>query len=225
MQPRHEAAETKEDKIGIDSKYTEGLPDPPRPGPTRPTHGWVSNKHEQTEQQQALEDQLQPSMVAGQILEKQARTAINAKITEGLPDPPRPGPTRPTHGWDKASPGVGFSDVVVVGDFSTTTRERPTPPMGLSDPDLGLPDPPIEEKSVKGKVAKLSLNQSLQASVSEIPATVTLQLADIVSATQLGSEIGAKARLVLDYLNNVRSIEQLAYTVPVGYRRLRDSQR
>ena len=222
-QPRHEAAETKEDKTGIDSKYTEGLPDPPRPGPTRPTHGWGSKKHEQTEQQQALEDQLQPSMVAVQILEKQAKTAINSKNTEGLPDPPRPGPTRPTHGWDKASHGVGFSDVVVVGDFSTTTGKRPTPPMGLSDPDLGLPDPPIEEKSVKGKVANLSLHQSLQASVSELPATVTLQLADIVSATQLGSEIGAKARLVLDYLNNVRSIEQLAYTVPVGYRQISET--
>ena len=223
-QPRQEVVEAKEDKIGIDSKYSEGLPDPPRPGPTRPTHGWVSKKHEQTEQKQAPEDQLQPSTVAVQIREKQAKTAINAKIREGLPDPPRPGPTRPTHGWDKPSPGVGFSDVVVVGDFSTTTSKRPTPPMGLSDPDLGLPDPPIEEeKSVKGKIAELSLHQSLQASVNALPAPVTLQLADIVSATQLGAEIGAKARLVLDYLNNVRSIEQLAYTVPVGYRQISET--
>ena len=224
-QPRQEAVEAKEDKVGIDSKYSEGLPDPPRSGPTRPTHGWVSKKHEQTEQRQAPEDQVQPSTVAVQNREKLAKTNINTKFREGLPDPPRSGPTRPTHGWDQPSPGVGFSDVVVVGDFSTTTSKRPTPPMGLSDPDLGLPDPPIEKKKnlYEGKPLNFHCSSHFKQSVNAMPAPVTLQLADIVSATQLGAEIGAKARLVLDYLNNVRSIEQLAYTVPVGYRQISET--
>jgi hypothetical protein len=222
-QRRQETVDAREDTVGIDSNDSPGLPDPPRPGPTRPTHGWVREKRDKTEQKQAQEDQFRTSTVANRIRENEAKTNSYTNISSGLPDPPRPGPTRPTHGWDKSSPGVGFSDVVVVSDFSTTTNKKPTPPMGQLDPDLGLPDPPIEEKSVKGKVANLSLHKSLQESVNELPAPVTLQLADIVSATQLGAEIGAKARLVLDYLNNVRSMEQLAYTVPVGYRQISET--
>jgi len=44
-----------------------------------------------------------------------------------------------------------------------------------------------------------------------------LGLADLVAATQLGSQLGAKVRQVVSYLNSIRSIEHDSYTVPVGY--------
>ncbi|MBI3304328.1 MAG: hypothetical protein HYZ72_19860 [Deltaproteobacteria bacterium] len=39
----------------------------------------------------------------------------------------------------------------------------------------------------------------------------------MVVATQLGSQLGKKARQVLGYLNGIRSLDHEAYTVPVGY--------
>ncbi|MBI3801196.1 MAG: hypothetical protein HY268_30020, partial [Deltaproteobacteria bacterium] len=45
----------------------------------------------------------------------------------------------------------------------------------------------------------------------------SLGFADVVAATQLGSRLAAKVRLVVGYLNSIRSLEQDAYTVPVGY--------
>jgi hypothetical protein len=42
-------------------------------------------------------------------------------------------------------------------------------------------------------------------------------VADVVAATQAGTQIGPKARKVLAYLNTIRSLEYEAYTVPVGY--------
>jgi hypothetical protein len=42
-------------------------------------------------------------------------------------------------------------------------------------------------------------------------------VADVVAATQAGTQIGPKARNVLAYLNTIRSIEHETHTVPVGY--------
>jgi hypothetical protein len=47
--------------------------------------------------------------------------------------------------------------------------------------------------------------------------TSHVQIAEVVAATQLGSQLGTKARRVLAYLNSIRSLDYDAYTVPVGY--------
>jgi hypothetical protein len=51
----------------------------------------------------------------------------------------------------------------------------------------------------------------------EAPTLSSFRLADVVTALQLGNELGKKARQVLAYLNSMRSSEHQAYTVPVGY--------
>src|SRR5262249_36822290 len=112
----------------------------------------------------------------------------NAKINR-----PTPGSIRPTPGSPRPT------RVVVVLNTTTT---RPTPPLGLSDPPLGLPDPPPHSSVKSGeKVQKIE----------------TLQLPDVVTATQLSGNLAEKVRKVLGYLNSIRSIEQEPYTVPVGY--------
>jgi len=135
----------------------------------------------------------------------------------GLPITPTGGFTPPSTGSADIAPEVDFLDpgvgepapglgkptrVVVSSTQYTTTRERPNPGMGLPRPPEGYIDPPIygSEKIAGGSQA-----------------IGTSRLADLVAATQVGSRLGAKARQVLGYLNNIRSIEHDSYTVPVGY--------
>ena len=44
-----------------------------------------------------------------------------------------------------------------------------------------------------------------------------MRMHEVLAATQLRAQLGKKARQVLEYLNNIRSLERPAYTVPVGY--------
>src|SRR5262249_29178564 len=44
-----------------------------------------------------------------------------------------------------------------------------------------------------------------------------LPVPEVVIATQIGAQLGQKAKAVLAYLNSIRSLESQSYTVPVGY--------
>jgi len=58
----------------------------------------------------------------------------------------------------------------------------------------------------------------VSASAVQSPVTsAEVGLHDMLAATQVRAQLGRKARQVLGYLNSIRSLEQPAYTVPVGY--------
>ena len=52
------------------------------------------------------------------------------------------------------------------------------------------------------------------------PTAIELPIPEVLLATQLRTQLGQKARQVLAALNNLRSLERPAYTVPVGYGQL-----
>jgi len=106
-----------------------------------------------------------------------------------------PGEVRPT-------PGLGRPTRVVVVNKNTTTEEGPSPGVGLPSPYMGSPEPPIH------------VPERPRGGSQEIGA---LGFADMVAATQIGSRLGVKTRLVVGYLNGIRSLEHESYTVPVGY--------
>jgi hypothetical protein len=138
---------------------------------------------------------------------------------------------RHPHGSDRPDPGAGlFEDVVVVN--KTTTSEKPIPGTGLIDTPMqgadrhtkgvetlrpvsaghryGSNQPPAPGiGSHAGKVGPTLLS----------PATELrgLPFADVVTAMQLGSQLGKKAREVLAHLNTMRSPNHKSYTLPVGY--------
>jgi hypothetical protein len=99
---------------------------------------------------------------------------------------------RPTPGSGRPTPGSGRPTRVVV--VSTTTTK--------TDPPLGLVDPPPH---------------SFVKPVEEVQKIEPLQLAEVVTASQLSGNLAEKIRQVLGYLNGIRSIEHNSYTMPVGY--------
>jgi hypothetical protein len=131
---------------------------------------------------------------------------------------------RHPHGDDRPTPGVGLSKNVVVVN-KTTTSEKPIPGTGLIDTPMRGADthrpvsaghrygsdqlsaPGID--SHPGKVGP-----TLLGPVTEMRG---LPFADVVTAMQLGSQLGKKAREVLAHLNTMRSPNHESYTMPVGY--------
>src|SRR5262245_31424472 len=143
----------------------------------------------------------------------------------GLNDPPMGGGTQPIPGMGqvdpemgslspgmahggpevgKPTPGLGIPTrvVVVTKQYNDTTTERPSPGVGLPAPQEGVLAPPVS-----GTIRPRGGSKEYGP----------LRVADLVAATQLGSRLAAKVRLVVGYLNSIRSLEQDSYTVPVGY--------
>lgn len=134
----------------------------------------------------------------------------------GLNSPPMGGAAPPSHGLSGPTPGAGLEDPgvgrpspgvgrptrVVVSINTTTTEEGPSPGVGLPTPPEGLSDP---------------YRGGSERPTPESQKISSLRLADLVAATQLGSQLSVKARQVLGYLNGIRSLEHESYTVPVGY--------
>ncbi len=153
----------------------------------------------------------------------------------GPTSPPTPGADRPTYGSPRPTsgslrpiPGMGRPTKVVVEYKNTTTTEiGPIPGMGPTSPPtpgaerptLGpLKPTPGSSLSTHSPVELVSgAAQDQDGNEVDLPDLRTLQLADAVVATQLGSQLGKKARQVLAYLNRIRSLDYEAYTVPVGY--------
>jgi hypothetical protein len=115
---------------------------------------------------------------------------------------------------------------------SQETKLRPTPGMGLPIPPMeGSEPPPHGSSRPTVSTSQISLS-SFIADASE-PSAIQVgrtavqhpsasgrsifNVADVVAATQVGAQIGVKARRVLAYFNSIRSLEYEAYTIPVGY--------
>lgn len=158
-------------------------------------------------------------------------------------NPPMGGSDGPIYGVGRPMPGMGRPTRVVVDTKITTTKgKRPMPGMGLMDPPLGLPNGPApgsiidnvqilssenarrkQEDSSPRKPSEHSKflddqsagDEEFQQGEGEQPSTA--QVADLITAAQIGGQIGTKARQVLQYLNSIRSLEHQSYTMPVGY--------
>jgi hypothetical protein len=149
----------------------------------------------------------------------------------GILDAPPGVSDRNSHGSDRPTPGIGLSnDVVVVN--KTTTIEKPIPGMGLIDTPIrgagrhtrgvetlrpvstghryGSDQP--SAPGINSRAGKVS--PTLLSPVTELRG---LLFADVVTAMQLGSQLGKKAREVLAHLNTMRSPNHESYTMPVGY--------
>ena len=85
-----------------------------------------------------------------------------------------------------------------------------TPPPPVSGSSKGFP------KVTAGEVITKSPKEDWTVKHSQT-AQMDMRMHDVLAATHLRSQLGTKARQVLDYLNTIRSIERPAYTVPVGY--------
>ena len=162
---------------------------------------------------------------------EQNKSRIGPSPGVGLPTPPRGGSDPPISGYIPPVPGVGRPTpgtgrpTIVVEEENTTTK-RPSPGVGLPTPPRGGSDPPTVEKDTfsaawpivnqtfdvsKQKGSKPPGIEAVHRSASVLP------LPEIVLATQIGAQLGQKAKAVLGYLNSIRSLESDSYTVPVGY--------
>jgi hypothetical protein len=139
-------------------------------------------------------------------------------------DPPGYGSGRPIPDTGTPIPGMGKpTKVVVSSNITTTGQNRSRPGMGVpmpvgggSDPPMGQPSRPTPA-SINDDLQIVNLEKHQQKNSVERPQPSTTQVADLIVAAQLGGQIGNKARQVLKYLNNLRSLEHKSYTVPVGY--------
>ncbi len=160
-------------------------------------------------------------------------------------NPPMGGSDGPIYGVGKPSPGVGKPTRVVVDtNITTTIGGLPTPDLGLPDPPLGLSNGPTHgshennirilpsgdiQTKLQGSHPKKSSEQSkflgvesretekLQQENVEGERPSATQVTDLITAAQIGGQLGVKARQVLQYLNSIRSLEHHFYTMPVGY--------
>jgi hypothetical protein len=118
------------------------------------------------------------------------------------------GSDRPTHGI------VLQEDVVVVN--KTTTFEKPIPGAGTTHPPRQGAD-----RHTSGVDTHRCVSTKHRYGSDQPSAPVTelqgLPFADVVTAVQLGSQLGKKAREVLAHLNTMRSSHHESYTIPVGY--------
>ena len=119
----------------------------------------------------------------------------------------------PTNNHEGATPppgeGIHTKVVEVILDSSTTTIDSPPTHRGVDSTHIHVghthdhvdtTHPPV--KTHEG-----------QFSFSD----TDMRMHEVLAATQLRAQLGKKARQVLEYLNNIRSLERPAYTVPVGY--------
>jgi hypothetical protein len=153
--------------------------------------------------------------------------AYKASILDALPDVS----DRHPHGSVRPTPGTGLSkDVVVVN--KTTTIEKPIPGTGLIDTPIRGADRHTRGVETLRPVStgyRYGSDQpsapGIDSHAGKVGATLLgpvtelrgLPFADVVTAMQLGSQLGKKAREVLAHLNTMRSPNHESYTMPVGY--------
>jgi hypothetical protein len=122
---------------------------------------------------------------------------------------------RHSHGGDRPTPGIVLSENVVVVN-KTTTIEQPIPGAGLIHTPMQGAD-----RHTKGSetLRPVSAGHRYGSDQPSVPVTELrgLPFADVVTAMQLGSQLGKKAREVLSHLNTMRSPNHESYTIPVGY--------
>ena len=152
---------------------------------------------------------------------EQEQSIVDGPPMEGS-DPPTPGSLGPTPGVGSPGPGGGRPSIVVEEYKNNSTTEGP--PMEGSDPPISGSLGPTPGSPVSSAAINLTKPVARSQSVADIlertsisPLRKISAVADVVAATQAGTQIGPKARKVLAYLNTIRSLEYEAYTVPVGY--------
>src|SRR5215510_10838492 len=134
---------------------------------------------------------------------------------------------------DRPTPGIAPAQDRVVVVNKTTTAEKPIPGAGIDDTPTGYPNGPSRSSQKPIDVSQRHAYGSDKPSsapdtdsragrggrliVGQVTQLRGLPFADVVTAMQLGSQLGNKAGKVLAYLNIMRAPNHESYTIPVGY--------
>ena len=111
----------------------------------------------------------------------------------------------PTHGCTTPTRVVVLrSQISRSAENTTTLGDIEVPPMG------GIDTPPPGYNTSTSKQSRLPLHTEYHVQ-------------DVAAAMVLRGQLAEKARRVLGYLNDMRSLDQPSYTIPLGYAKLSDA--
>ena len=140
---------------------------------------------------------------------------INEKVDIEHPpmggdNPPTPGHEISTHGHDtstqaRSTPTHGWAPPTRVVVNRSQTAENTTTPTDIEYPPMGGDDPPTSGYEISTPLETPSHPHAKH------------QVQDIAAAMVIRGQLAEKARRVVGCLNDMRSLEQPAYTVPLGY--------